>query len=172
MQGKPGNRENTEPDNKNDEENMNLTLSSLHAVLRGLMGLCMVLCVTSGKVDAQEKRVEPVEAWIYSTMPSTSAHRPEMALDGDQKTYFKSAYGMDDGDAFLILFSRPISVQSLRIITGDSEGQDALTEGAVETSPDAVQFSKAAAFDNMGIANATPGDKPIQAFRIRLNPDK
>ena len=64
-----------------------------------------------------------VEALVYTTMPSTTAHRPEMALDGDADTYFKSAYGMSEGDTFLVLLSQPIPVQSLHILTGDAESR-------------------------------------------------
>ena len=112
----------------------------------------------------------PVEALLYSTMPSTAAHRPEMAVDGDMNTYFKTAYGMDDGDDFLVLLSRPISVKSLRITTGDTEGQDTLENAFVDTSPDGVHFAKAADFDKAGVANADLRNRPVAALRIRLNP--
>ncbi|BDI32541.1 hypothetical protein CCAX7_45920 [Capsulimonas corticalis] len=109
------------------------------------------------------------EALIYSTMPSTAAHRPEMALDGDPKSYYKTVYGMDDGDTFLVLLSRPIPVRSLHILTGDAEGQDGVTQGVVETSVDGVQFTKAAAFDANGAADAKLDGKLVEAIRIRLN---
>ena len=110
-----------------------------------------------------------VEALVYSTMPSLAAHRPEMAVDGDLSTYFQSVYGMDDGDDFLILFSQPIPVQSLRVATGDSGHQDLLTDGFVETSPDGVHYRKAASFDPAGNAVAVFQNLTVQALRIRLN---
>jgi len=113
-----------------------------------------------------------VEALLYSTMPSTSAHRPEMALDGDAGTYFRSAYGMGDGDTFLVLLSRPVPVQSLRITTGDAEGQDALTDASVETAPDETHFTRAAPFNTAGVAAAALKGRPVLALRIRLNRGK
>ena len=93
-----------------------------------------------------------------------------MAIDGDPASYFKSTYGMDDGDDFLVLLSRPIPVKSLKIVTGDPDGLDPVTDGFVETSPDGVAYAKAASFDDMGIASAALGGKPVSAIRIRLNP--
>jgi len=113
----------------------------------------------------------PVEALIYSTMPSMAAHRPEMALDGDPQTYFQSLYGMDDGDDFVVILSRAIPMQSLRVVTGDADGQDTLTNGILETSPDAVHYVQAATFGSDGAATAT-GRRLVRAFRIRENPNQ
>lgn len=102
-------------------------------------------------------------------MPSEAAHCPEMAADGDPQTCFRSAYGMDDGDEFLLRLSQPIPVRALRVTTGDAEGQDRLTKGFVEVSSDGVHYSKAAAFNPQGIAAAAFAGTPIQAVRIRLD---
>src|SRR5580704_15189114 len=69
----------------------------------------------------------PVDAQIYSTMPSTEKHRPQMALDGDVSTYFESAGGMGDGDDFFVLLSRPIPVTRLTVTSGDTSGGNLLT---------------------------------------------
>lgn len=111
----------------------------------------------------------PVDALIYSTMPSTNAHRPEMALDGDPSTYFQTVYGMDDGDDLEVILSRAIPVQSLQVVTGDTDHQDGLTSGLLETSPDAVHFAQAATFGANGTASAA-GRRLVRAIRIRLNP--
>jgi hypothetical protein len=108
-------------------------------------------------------------ALLYSTMPSTAAHRPDMALDGDTKTYFKTVYGMGDGDDFLVLFGQAVPVKSLHIVSGDEDGGDTLTDGFVETSPDGEHYTTAAKFDDSGVADATLGGKPVMAVRIRLN---
>ena len=130
----------------------------------------LILLPASGaRVRADEKAPTPVEALLYSTMSSTAAHRPEMAMDGDANSYFKSVYGMGDEDEFRVLFSQAIPIQSLRIVTGDADGQDTLTDGFVETSPDGVTFSKAADFDSKGVASATLENKPALALRIKLN---
>lgn len=110
-----------------------------------------------------------MEALLYSTMPSTAAHRPEMAMDGDQGTYFKSVYGMGDKDDFQILLSRPIAVRSLRVVTGDSDKRNLLTDGFVETSPDGTTYVRAASFGADGVAAGTLTDVSVLSLRIRLN---
>lgn len=137
----------------------------------GSSAACLCLAA-AGAGQAAAPAAAPVEALLYSTMPSTSAHRPEMALDGDAGTYFRSAYGMGDGDTFLVLLSRPVPVQSLRITTGDAEGQDALTDASVETAPDETHFTRAAPFNTAGVAAAALQGRPVLALRIRLNRGK
>lgn len=146
----------------------------------GLCAACLLTAASTGSVQAAVKTPAPaktpakpapapVEALLYSTVPSTAAHRPEMAMDGDAGTYFRSAHGMDDGDDFLVLLSRPIPVQSIQITTGDADGQDPLTSGVVETSPDGVHFRPAASFGKAGVADAALGGSPVAALRIRLD---
>lgn len=125
-----------------------------------------------GPTGAAPAPPAPVEALLYSTMPSTAAHRPEMAMDGDPATYFRTAYGMGDGDDFLVLLGRAIPVQSLRITTGDADGNDTLTDAFVETSPDGVNYTKAASFDAQGVAEAKGLKTPVESLRIRLNAHK
>jgi len=117
----------------------------------------------------RQEATPPVEAFLYSTMPSTSAHRPEMSMDGDAKTSFRSFYGMDDGDDFRILLSRPIPVRSIRISTG-SDGDDLLTNAYFETSADGTTYVKAGSFDATGVAETKLTDKPVSAIRIKMNP--
>ena len=149
---------------------MNVFSSFRRPVVHSVALAVCLLPFVCNTLHAAPKPAPTVEALVYSTMPSYSAHRPEMAMDGDPTTYFKSAYGMDDGDDFLVLFSQPILVQSLRVATGDSEQQNILTEGMVETSPDAVHYQKAASFDSTGIATAAFHNLPVEAIRIRLTP--
>ena len=141
------------------------------------LGLILPMLALPAPAHAQKPRAVPappvglVEALVYSTMPSTNAHRPEMALDGDPNSYFQTVYGMDDGDDFEVVLSRAIPVSSLQVVTGDTDGQDLLTAGVLETSPDAVHFTSAAAFGAKGIASAA-GQRLVRAIRIRLSPNQ
>lgn len=119
--------------------------------------------------QAADKALVTAEALVYSTMPSTAAHQPAMAMDDDRATYFKSVYGMGDGDDFLVLLSHPIAAQSLRITTGNVDGDDLLTNAYVETSPDGAHYTKAADFDNTGIASASLRSAPVEAIRIKVD---
>ncbi|MGI4788669.1 MAG: basic secretory protein-like protein [Janthinobacterium lividum] len=129
--------------------------------------IALALCLLPSSSFSQTPNPSPVEALIYSTMPSTAAHRPEMAMDGDPATYFKAGGGMDDGDDFLVLLSSPITVQFIQVVTGDNDQQDTLTEGNLETSPDAVNYVVAGKFNSDGVATAT-GRRTVRSFRIHL----
>jgi hypothetical protein len=134
----------------------------------GLAAASLMISAVGGSVRAEGRVPATVEALLYTTMPSTAAHRPEMAMDGDANTYFKSAYGMSEGDDFLVLLSQPVRMQSLRITTGDTDRMDVLTEGSVETSPDGSHFLKAASFDKDGVAAASLHNRMVRSVRIRL----
>ncbi|MCW3099553.1 MAG: hypothetical protein JWL77_5171 [Chthonomonadaceae bacterium] len=145
-------------------------LKSIRSGMALSLAAAGLLFVNSARrVLADDKTPTSVEALLYTTMPSTSAHRPEMAMDGDEKSYFRSAYGMSDGDDFLVLLSQAIPVQSLHVVTGDTDGEDALTEGRIETSGDGSHYTRAASFDSKGVANASLDNKLVRSFRIRLN---
>lgn len=149
---------------------MNPTFSRRITALR-LLGMFFLLAIVGQPVQAATQTPPPghVEALLYSTMPSTAAHRPEMAMDGDPNTYFRSAYGMDDGDDFRILLGRPIPVRSIRITTGNADNEDLLTDGFVETSPDGTTFSKAGDFNSAGVCAVALRNAPVAALRLRLN---
>jgi hypothetical protein len=105
-------------------------------------------------------------------MPSTTPYRPELAMDGDAKTSFRSYYGMGDGDGFTVILSRPIPVRSIRVTTGSESSDDLLTDAFVETSADGTTYAKAASFGNDGVATANSLKSPVMALRIRMNPAK
>jgi hypothetical protein len=125
--------------------------------------------MASGAKVAPPVESLPVQALIYSTMPSTSQHRPEMAMDHDANTYFESTYGMDDGDDFIVILSRPIPMSGIRITSGDANGNDLLTHAIVETSFNTKTYTKVADFDSVGTANATFKRLNVMAIRIRMN---
>jgi len=148
----------------------------------GLPALCWwLIAATTDSVLAAAKmpmraaapaKTAPVEALLYTTLASTAAHRPEMVMDGDAGTYFQSTHGMGGGDDFLVLLSRPIPVRFIHITTGDADGQDLLTDGFMETSPDGVRYSKAASFGPAGVADASLDGAPVMALRIRVSRDQ
>ncbi len=143
--------------------------AAAHLAAAGLWPVAAV-CAGAAQLPPSRAAQPPVEALLYSTMPSTADHRPEMALDGDAGTYFRSVSGMDDGDDFLILLGRQIPMQSLQITTGDAQGRDLLTGGFVEVSPDTVHYRRAASFDSAGVADAALHGTPVMALRVRLAP--
>jgi hypothetical protein len=144
-----------------------------------VLGLALALMASSGCTGrAFAQPAAPVEALVFSTMPSMRATRPELAMDGDESTYYKTVYGMSEGDDYMVLFSRPIPVNSLRISTGDADGEDALTEGYIETKADASDqfqnfgYTKVASFDKNGVASANLKGGMVQAIRVRVNENR
>jgi hypothetical protein len=131
---------------------------------------CALALVLSCSSAVAKSKMLPLEAQVYSTMPSTDEHSPVMALDGSTLTYFKSVYGMDDGDDFIVLLSRPIRMASITVITGDMKGNDLLTNGLLETSSDQVTYSHETAFGADGTANLRLSRRPVMSIRIRLKP--
>lgn len=113
----------------------------------------------------------PVDALVYSTMPSTFDHRPTMAMDGDPKTTFRSYYGFGDGDGFTVLLGRPIPVRSIKVVTGNGQ-EDLLTDATLEVSVDGKKFVKAADFDAKGTATASRLKDLVLGVRIRMNAAK
>jgi hypothetical protein len=111
----------------------------------------------------------PLEAQIYSTMPSTTAHSPVMAMDGSLDTYFKSVYEMGDGDDFIVLLSRPIKVNSIEVVTGDPDGNDLLTNGTLDTSSDQKSYGPTASFNADGTATDDLKGKQVMSIRVRLH---
>jgi hypothetical protein len=104
-------------------------------------------------------------------MPSAFDHRPQMAMDGDPKTTFRSYYGFGDGDGFTVLLGRPIPVRSIKVVTGNGQ-EDFLTDATLEVSTDGKKFVKAADFDAKGTATASRLRDLVIGIRIRMNPAK
>lgn len=111
------------------------------------------------------------EAFLYSTMPSLWDNRPELAMDGNPKTAFRSYQGMEQDDSFTVIFSRPMPGKSISVTTGDDEGEDRLTDAELQISEDGTAFRRAAAFQT-GVAKLARTGKPLSAIRIRMNRGK
>ncbi len=144
---------------------MKLTIHAMNRISPLLCALAIVGCATCQAQNSPSS----TEATLYSTLPSLTVHRPEMALDGDPNSYFKSVYGMGAGDDFSVLFSRPLPLRSLRVATGDLDGDNLLTQGTVEISADGVTYNRAATFDAKGVASATLNGQTVAALRIKIN---
>ena len=135
-----------------------------------MMAACTLLSAGFGaQAQAQTPAAGETEAMLYSTMPSTTAHRPEMAIDADESSFFQSVYSMSEGDDFTVLFTRPVPMRSLRISTGNAEGDNLLTKGFVEVSADGKKYTRAATFNAQGVASATLNNQTVAALRIKVD---
>ena len=140
-----------------------------HALAACKVALVIRALFCGSILNAASNPKPQVEALIYSTMPSTREHRPEMAFDGNDNTWFESKGGMDDGDDFIVLLNRSISLNSVRVITGEPDLTDALNHAVVEGSEDGVHYSKLAVFDEKGTADAKFRRREITSLRIRTD---
>jgi hypothetical protein len=136
--------------------------------LSGILFLSVV-CSALNAAPKAPASAGPVEALLYSSMPSTFDHNAVMAMDGDSNTYFKTVYGMGDGDDFLVMLSHAIPMQQLTIVTGTPDGDDTLTNGFVETSPDGDKYNRSVPFNSAGVADASYNNAPVECIRIRVN---
>jgi hypothetical protein len=133
-------------------------------VLSFLCGAIVVFQATK-----QPTRGPSVEAFLYSTMPSTFDHRPEFAMDGDLGTSYLTYGGMDDGDDFIVMLSTPVSIRSIRVTTG-ANGENLLTNAVLETSQDGAVYKLAASFGADGTAYSRNLKGHVKSIRIRLKP--
>ena len=110
----------------------------------------------------------PVEALVYSTTASYWADRPELAMDGDPKTAFRSYRGFGPGDDFRVTLSRPVPFTKIVVQTGDAEGKDKLENGTVEVTLDSTgaKFLEAGKFID-GVATVPQMYGGVTAIRIK-----
>ena len=107
----------------------------------------------------------PIDVLVYSTMSSRWTTRPELAMDGDDATAFRSRGGMGPGDSFTATLSRPVALRAVRVTTG--EGEEAFA-GSLEVTTDGTLWTKAADFDAKGVAEAK-NLKNVLALRLRTD---
>jgi hypothetical protein len=143
--------------------------------LRLALPLALAVSAVASPAFAQAQKVHStvnattkgMTATVYTTMPSTNAHSPEMAMDGDPATYFRSYYNMSDTDDMQISLGRSVAARSIRIVTGDADGMDTLTDGYVEASNDGSVYTRVGTFDSKGVAQITLPNTPVTDLRIR-----
>jgi hypothetical protein len=129
-----------------------------------------VLCATAWTVVGAEpdmnSRKKPVGGSIETTLSTAPRQIRQFAFDGNPSSYFCSAQKPTAADHFTLVFDEPVVVNSLAVITGQSDGSNALDAGTVEMSDDGKTFDDRGSF-SAGMAIAMPGTRPIRAIRIR-----
>ena len=117
-----------------------------------------ILLMTAGAVG-------PVPVTIESTLATAGENIRALAFDGDAKTYFLSEKHAAKDDSFTLTFDKPVTLKSLKVLTGKPDGTLALAAGELEVSTDGKAFTKLAVFAD-GAAEAKPGAKAL-AVRVR-----
>lgn len=107
---------------------------------------------------------------IETTQPTDGEHIRQLAFDSDDNTYFASAKNARNKDLFKLILNRPAAVRSVRVTTGQPNGEGKLEAAALEVSADGKTFEELAKF-RAGVAEAKPTGRKIQAIRIRIVAD-
>ena len=91
---------------------------------------------------------EPVSTVVDTTLKTGSKQIRQFAFDGDDTTFFASKQNPGVSDHFTLFFERPVSVQSVAVVTGKSDPAktDKLDAGVLEVSADGKTFTEAARF--------------------------
>lgn len=112
-----------------------------------------------------EPATGPVAATVVTTLATRSDQIRQFAFDGDPNTSFVSAEVPTAADHVTLVFDRPVSLKSVSVVSGLSDGRDALDAGALEASADGKTFTELARFVG-GTARASPGGKEVLAVRV------
>jgi hypothetical protein len=111
-----------------------------------------------------------VTATVETTLHTGHNQIRQFAFDDDLNTYFESEKSATKTDHFSIVFDTPVSVASVRVITGKPDGAEKLDAGILDISTDGKKFETLAAFEE-GVASGHPKEKKIKALRIRPTED-
>lgn len=114
--------------------------------------------------------IPSVPAAITSSLPTAGANIRQFAFDGNDATHFTGGQATKRDDHVTLTFDRPVSVRSLTVTTGRTNGDDKLTAGVVEWSADGKAFDSSAKVTD-GKATGECEGKWVQAIRIRATED-
>ena len=124
------------------------------------------------KVAFGEPYVSPNQAALHGTKVTTTLghhlqHWPELAFDGDKKTFFWSDRALQKGDHLTLTFPHPIQGNIEVATGGDASGDGAaLTHGVLEVSSDGKTWNALGEFvDGFATLTAPAG---TTALRIRV----
>jgi hypothetical protein len=109
---------------------------------------------------------QPVRVTIETTLATANGQIRQFAFDGDSSTFFASGKHPTNSDHFTFEFDKPVKAKSIAIVTGRTDGNDALSSGKLEVSSDGKTFHEMTQFDD-GKTKAAPGDEAIKAVRIQ-----
>jgi hypothetical protein len=107
-----------------------------------------------------------VAATIETTLSTGQKQIRQFALDGDPDTYFASEKNASPSDHFSIVLDAPVSIASIRVLSGKPGGAEALDHGVLEVSSDGKEFEAVGQFAK-GVAAATLKGMNAKVIRIR-----
>ncbi len=111
-----------------------------------------------------------VAATVESSLKTGHNQIRQFAFDNDPNTYFESEQNATKADHFTLKLDAPVSVATIRVLTGKPNGTETLNRGVLEISSDGKAFETVAKFED-GVAVGHLKNKTIKAIRIRPTED-
>ncbi|HYG73738.1 MAG TPA: basic secretory protein-like protein [Planctomycetota bacterium] len=106
-------------------------------------------------------------ASIQSTLPTFKQNTSDLAIDGNEGTWYWGNKAAKADDAFTVTFSEPRKLSSLEALTGKPDGDNRLDHGVLEISSDGKSWREVGKFLK-GVARADFQEEAVQAVRIRV----
>lgn len=113
---------------------------------------------------------QPITAIIESSLPTAGGQIRQFAFDGNADTWFEAARPATVQDHLTLVFDEPVTLQSIRVLTGRPNGEERLDRGRLEVSADGRRFETVGSFHE-GMASVRFAPRWIQAVRVRPTVD-
>jgi hypothetical protein len=128
----------------------------------------LTLCVPAQGSEATESKTvtATIETTLTTAREITSGPIRQFAFDGNPSTFFASESNPGASDHFTVVFEKPVALRSIALLTGKSDGHDALEAGRLEYSTDGNAFGLLANVTN-GTLRVEPKISGVRAVRIR-----
>jgi Peptidase of plants and bacteria len=123
---------------------------------------CLLLAV--GSFAGSDEHA--LSASIETTLNTEGNNIRQFAFDGDQNTYFASAWNPGRGDHFTLVFDKRVALNAVKVTTGRPDGSDKLDNGTLEISADGKSFRTCGRFQN-GVADMDKPSRGVIAIRVR-----
>jgi hypothetical protein len=135
--------------------------------------LALVVMVTGVVAVAADppkaEKPTPVAAVVSSTLTTDGEKIRQFAFDGSADSYFASAKPPAKGDTFTLTFDQPVTIKSVKVVTGKPKGGNDIADGVLSGTADGKEFGQLAKFAD-GVASAKP-EKKLAAVRIEFPAD-
>ena len=128
----------------------------------------IVLLLLGASVRAAEIPREVVR--VESTLATATTQIRQFAFDKDPATYYASKSNATKQDFFTLVFEKPITIQSIIVLSGTPKGEQQLSAGEIAVSTDGKKFESIGQFKD-GKAEAKGSDARVLAVRIRPTED-
>ncbi len=133
-----------------------------------IVGVAPVFAADPPKPEKPDKPA-PVSAVVSTTLTTDGDKIRQLAFDASTDTYFASAKPPTKSDTFTLTFDKPVTVKSVKVLTGKPKGGGEVADAVLTGTSDGKEFAQLAKFAD-GTATAKP-EKKFTAVRIEFPAD-